>query len=322
MPLLDASLALALTMLALASVSSLLVEVVHRVLRLRPAGLKKMLERLYERDLEPRIDQSLRDTLAKAEAVRQRFLDKMLANPLLPDSKWQGPLRKLEKLSTEEFLRRLGQTEPGKHLRQMGEGELKDVVDRLAREFEMLGSAASDFFTRRAKLLSVLAGIALAFIANINAVRIFDHFTRDPQAAAAVIAQSEEFQEDWRETEQRVTRALPELQQEEAVKQIQNGLQDVRASLQSLGNRALPIGYDRYPASQNTPWSWLAVLLTGFLLGLGGPFWFQVVSRILELRRALGSGGKPSTTSGTAPSAVAPEPPTTEQRVAMLNGTG
>lgn len=56
------------------------------------------------------------------------------------------------------------------------------------------------------------------------------------------------------------------------------------------------------------------VLLTGVLLGLGGPFWFQIVSRITQIRQAV-RGGAPA---AAVPASTAAEPATTDQRLALL----
>jgi hypothetical protein len=64
---------------------------------------------------------------------------------------------------------------------------LKDV----AQKFEAFGKEASVYFEGRARLLSVLVALALAFLAHVDAVDLFKTYLRDPNARAKVIEQSE-----------------------------------------------------------------------------------------------------------------------------------
>lgn len=205
MPMLDASLAFALTMLALASVVTLLMEIFHRALRLRAKGLRQMVERLYDQELEPWVDKHLEELGETASDAKEKFLDQLLKNPLVSSTKLLKSLRRVEKMSDEEFLQRLGETEAGKLLHQMVKDKKEEagqLVDRWAQMFEVYGQAASDYFTRRAKLLSLIVGIALAFVANIDAVRIFNTYLEDPAVTQAIIADSDSFQQGLRQLDQ------------------------------------------------------------------------------------------------------------------------
>jgi len=337
MPLLDALLAFALTMLALASVATLLVEIVHRIGQLRAKGLRRMLERIYDQELRPLLAAELAKLEGAAEDVKQRFLREILENPLAESRSLQPALRSLERMSTEEFLRRLGDTEAGALLRQrLGAraAEIGQALDRLARRFDHYGAVASDFFARRAKVLSVAAGIGLAFICNVDAVRILNGYLKDSVAAQAVIAQSDVFLEQWREARE----SLAAFERSSGgsdgsdlsdrsdrsdgggdLAAVAARLAQVRDSLGDLEGTGLPVGYDRYPVTVDLGtwkfWSWaFIVLLTGFLLGLGGPFWFDVVMRLSQVRQALRGGVR----AGPGSPPEAPAAVTTAQRVALF----
>jgi hypothetical protein len=64
---------------------------------------------------------------------------------------------------------------------------LKDVTQK----FEAFGKEASVYFEGRARLLSVVVAMALAFLAHVDAVDLFRTYLRDPNARAKVIEQSE-----------------------------------------------------------------------------------------------------------------------------------
>ena len=49
----------------------------------------------------------------------------------------------------------------------------------------------SDYFKRRAQLLSFVVGIILAIMVNIHGIRLFERYLSDPELTATVIAQSD-----------------------------------------------------------------------------------------------------------------------------------
>ncbi len=339
MPLLDAALAFALTMLALASVATLLVEIFHRVTQVRTRGLKKMLSRLYEKELQPWVKEQLQKAGAGVEAGKAKFLQQMLQNPMIDSTKLAPALRSLERMSTEDFLRRLGDTQPGQLLLKVGKDRAADLekqLDRLALKFEELGKCAGDFFARRAKILSIAVGIVLAFLGNVNGKEIFDTYLENPRAAQAVIDRGEEIQQNWQQAEQRLDQTLKDLQAKGAgaetegeirrlVGEVNAGLSSLQADAEGIESSGLPIGYrDGAPVPPFGLWDWswwqwfLIVLLTGVLLGLGGPFWFDVVMRLTAVRQAVRGGG-----GQAAPAAPAggPAPPASPpDKKALLAG--
>ncbi len=331
MPMLDATLAFALTMLGLASVATLLVEIFHRLARLRTSGLSNMLIRLFENEIEPWIEKGEVKLEGKLEDLRDAFVQQLLHNPMVrKPGTWQ-PLRDLEEISGEEFLRRLGKTKVGEQLRQVAsdkEQELGQKIDQLALSFEQIGAAASNFFARRAKILSLVAGIALAFIGNINVLRIYDTYLRNPDTVQAIIAtQSTRLPEQWQATEQQLAKALVDLEnagrQKQAVQEIQTQIARVNTSLAELSGAGVPLGYEHYPVPsgrQRILW-FFGLLLTGILLGLGGPFWFDLVVRINRLRQVL--GGTSQKQSSTLQASILPQTADdngTAHRIALVRG--
>ena len=116
---------------------------------------------------------------------------------------WNG--RALAAMTPAEFMERLGSTEVGHAIAkanidarkaaedagvaaaEAGNIVLKDV----AQKFEAFGKEASVYFEGRARLLSVIVAMALAFLAHVDAVDLFKTYLRDPNARAKVIEQSQ-----------------------------------------------------------------------------------------------------------------------------------
>src|SRR2546430_8804251 len=124
-------------------------------------------------------------------------------NPRRAFGLWSG--RDLAAMTPAEFMERLGSIDVGQAIadadeavsnaaRQAGAtaAEAVNVVLKdVAQKFEAFGKEASVYFEGRARLLSVVVAMALAFLAHVDAVDLFRTYLRDPNARAKVIEQSE-----------------------------------------------------------------------------------------------------------------------------------
>jgi hypothetical protein len=116
---------------------------------------------------------------------------------------WNG--RDLAAMTPAEFMERLGSTEVGRAIAKANIDARKPAEDAgataaeaahvvlkdVAQKFEAFGKEASVYFEGRARLLSVMVAMALAFLAHVDAVDLFKTYLRDPNARAKVIEQSE-----------------------------------------------------------------------------------------------------------------------------------
>ncbi len=116
---------------------------------------------------------------------------------------WSG--RDLAAMTPAEFMERLGSIDVGQAVAaanaaattaaQAAGATAANAVDvvlkDVAQKFEAFGKEASVYFEGRARLLSVVVAIVLAFAAHVDAVDLFRTYLRDPNARAKVIEQSE-----------------------------------------------------------------------------------------------------------------------------------
>jgi chemotaxis protein histidine kinase CheA len=309
MPLIEAALAFAITMLALSLIVSSFVEVIHRAFKMREAGLKYMLEQLFDQvlvkyvkplaekageDAKKRLadnptDKALKEALTKIvddplKAVRDSFVERMTANRspvgLKADPRlaadvpagakkpglqfgniWGG--RRVTQLTSADFMERLGSVAIGDEIRKRVAGpapanaadaalkevlaidvaaEIKKVTDAdagksqadatldvlkditqkvraidvnkeiaqaatklgqtaadsvdtvltdIAQKFDGFGKDAATYFEGRARFMSVMVAIVLAFVVHVDAIDLFKTYFRDPNARAKVIEQSQ-----------------------------------------------------------------------------------------------------------------------------------
>lgn len=328
MELLQGSIAFALALAGLASVCTVLIEILHRVAGLRAKGLRLMLEAYFDQVLRPRLGE------VDTAALRADLIDKLTRNVLLerlhPSSTggqvlgglYRRRLLQATSVSLEDFLKRLPESEVFRKIEARTQVEAQQILQQLADRYEEYGEAARDYFKRRAQLLSLLMGIALALVANIQAVRIFDTFVKNPDLAARMAAQADKIETTLEQA--RGTNTTDDLAN------IQADFKQVSANLKAYEAFGLPIGWRYYPncfglgagdpdcnavrdaaagkskdeavctfssickTFSNDPagavlWV-LTVIITGILIGLGGPFWFDLAMRLTQLKQALGGG--------------------------------
>jgi hypothetical protein len=324
MPLLEAFLALALTMLSLAVIASLLVEFVHRLARTRANDLKGMLEGFYDRELRSFVETELKKTGKALDDHKKAFIERLAANPLLfgstsqPQGRIMSSLKPLESLSTQDFHKRLAYTDIGKVMKEKTEIEIDELVDSLSRAYDAFGVAATDLFKRRAELISLAAGLLVAFGLNVNALRVFEQYLDDPQLRANVVAQADLISAKYRESIDK-SDVKGFKNGEEAEEFVKSFKEDV-ASLEKSG---VTIGYS--PAAppcslwdkHERPWPqsllftvlWLlGVVGTGLLIGLGGPFWFDIVRKLTEVIQVARGGAATDRAETGKPTGAAPDP--------------
>ena len=153
------------------------------------------------------------------KSARASFVERMTANRapvgLNPDPtlaavppagaekpKWQlGNIwggRDVTQLTPNEFMERLGSIDVGKEIRAAAAAAgdktaevLEVLLKDIAQKFEGFGKDAATYFEGRARFVSVLVAIALAFFAHVDAVDLFRTYLRDPNARAKVIEQAQ-----------------------------------------------------------------------------------------------------------------------------------
>ena len=138
-----------------------------------------------------------------------QFAEQLMRNPnfdwirprSLFDRVWIWLQRRLvtydfENIDTRQFIEQLANTDAGDKLTALAEKELKPVLRTIAYQFERYGEAASDYFARRAWVISVFVSIVLAFVVNIDAIRVFRTLVLNPTAAAQIRQSYEALREE------------------------------------------------------------------------------------------------------------------------------
>jgi hypothetical protein len=379
MELLDAVLAFALTLAALATVVTVIMEIVLRSVLMRKKNLVEVM-RLLNGELP-------KGTLGLSEQERWEFFTKTVENPAegvskhIPKVLGEGDsaaaaMDKVDwrclkngvydKVSTEHLLRRLSELSSVTQLCAEANDKVKQEFYRLAGKYEEFGSAVSASFKRRSQFWSIVFGMILAVVANVDGIRIFEAYQASTDLAQTVVARQDQIGEAYGMTDDR-RRAI--LAQETVVEQAKAALAaarkksgddspeakvalekldeendklasltdpaelqrialDAQKQVESLIAMGVPIGAEYFPhcrifgrhdlstTCSGPGWPsgvgdglwperfafmghvllWLVpVVITGMLIGLGAPFWFDVAKRLSEVRQMFGASGSDST---------------------------
>lgn len=186
----QAALAFALIMLVLATIVTIILESFYKLLLTREKGFRLMMARMFDEVLKPRVGHLLRGvTLAEA---RDRFLDTVTRNQAYEEKNNLLHERvqpdQLSSMTMMQFADRLADTDVGRAIARGGSEYVENAINDLAQKFDRFGAATSRRFQDHARFWCVLASVLLAFIANVDAVRLMQSLVRDQALTDQVIA--------------------------------------------------------------------------------------------------------------------------------------
>lgn len=325
---LETGLAFAVTMMIFSSIVSVIIETGHRMLRTREKGLQMIMKALYKDVLWPRLSNQLTDKNASFED----FIKRLTWTRFLPDEKKASGLlafiykipiigkftsihrivnaRELKSLTTLEFIERLPETEAGRGLiaeaQKRGKKYLEIFLKDLASKYEDFGESATDYFSRRSRLVSVIVSICLAFALNINAIYLVKTFLENKEIRQTMVEQGNEVAKKLEEQGKAIEGFMKIGGEGDRanLEKIKENMQEINNTVKTMSSAGIPIGWDtaiwKKPVWQENKreksdglryarYAWLlflwagSVLLTGLLIGLGGPFWFNTFRKLSAL---------------------------------------
>jgi hypothetical protein len=245
---LNAALAFSITMLIMSMVVTVFVETIHRIVRLREKGLRLMLGHYFDRELSAHLTRAG----YVPESMRQIFLNLMTVNRAPsgaagmnrdftsnhPDQDnrlmawlWSG--RRLARLDSKEFMSRLGASEFGDVLRRnisnTGGVLADEVLKDVAQKFDAFGQEAGVYFQARARLLSIVVAIFVAWGMYVHPYELFANYIRNPEITKKVIDMQTAVEEKYQRQQMAIETEREELREAEATRQkAEEDLQSMR----------------------------------------------------------------------------------------------
>ena len=285
---LQVALALAVSMLIFSTFCTMVVEIIYKLFHLRQRGLTKMLESFYEGEVKQRCRKLLAREGGTVEEMPE-FVAKVTAMTGGAST-----------LSTIEFIRRLADTEIGKRLARRADREVEILIDDVVERYEDYGRSASHLFRRHSQISNAAVAVIVALCLNINAVTIFRTFQNNRELTQKIAGQAEQAVAAWEiQVELKKTAPADDASKTAAdsdTKDIQGSLKELKDAFEKAQQLGLPIGWTGdtfFNIDDIKKMGWFAwiitTVLTGFLIGLGGPFWYDMVKRLTVVSQVTGA---------------------------------
>ncbi|MEM1181049.1 MAG: hypothetical protein AAGM22_22095 [Acidobacteriota bacterium] len=292
MPILDAALAFAITMLLVATVVTRIVWVVQRFSSLRSDLFAQMFDDFYSNELEGVITREMNRLSGEVEegvtAGLMTVAEKLDEADLLPPDVSK---EELTSLPTTELIERLKRSHFGAEaLRGLGD-RAEDVFLALGERYDAVGEKYTQSFRRHSRKAATGVAFLLALVFNIDSLFLAGAFLGSEQARQTVFAQSEAIMGTYQSLATDLRSGDAEAVKAEDLERV---IAEARDQAALLNLRSFPILFNDFPhanfiggesrsrrqLTDGGDWvAWLVgVMLTALFAGLGAPFWYDTVT--------------------------------------------
>lgn len=311
MPLIDAALAFAITMLGVATVVTAVVNLLERTLKKLPKLLKQI---FHDRAVlfGEMTEQFLNQELAKIVDRENQLLEpnNQPRISMLTIDDLQALIGNVVHLSNADLIDKLKQSKTGCELIANLGTRASQVFDEISRRYTAVEQEYSEIFRQKIRIVSTVVSLLIALIFNVDSINIVGAYIRNPAMSTAIAAKSDQALANYKA--QLEKRQAPS-ENEAILKQLQEDQEQLQKEFKHLTSSGFPIGWSYFPYWPYSPSSpnpfgaeyvgaptwearlhWMAgIFLTSLLAGLGAPFWYDVIVKINQLTR----GGMPAPTS-------------------------
>lgn len=251
MELLDAAIALVVTLAALATSVTVLMEIWIRFFGLKSKTQVELFQRIFDNAVAGKF---------AGDPGRKDFLSKVLLNPLFRDRNcacirepdpgewapfWGRNSRGIYEWVSDEHVYRQLLKMPG--VAAESRAALVAKLKTFSRRYNELCAAASVEFKENRRVWSIIGGILLAFVFNVDAVRIYNDYLKRPELAASIAARAEQLERTAEEAQRRFDEAVENRNNdEENIEAINARIGELQDSIAELETSGVALGW-RFP---------------------------------------------------------------------------
>jgi hypothetical protein len=190
------------------------------------------------------------------------------------------------------------------------QGDIEKARRNIEEWYDGMMDRVSGWYKRRTTVLMLLLGFLVAAVVNADTINIANTLARDGALRSSLVAAAEQRISTPLSTTTTAGRTADEVDA-----QATRNLQSAHDAVNALG---LPIGWTRATPTnkddrRRVPDTFgdfflklVGILVTGFAISQGAPFWFDVLNKFMIVRSTV----KPSEKSGEQPSKDRPSPKT------------
>jgi hypothetical protein len=172
----------------------------------------------------------------------------------------------------------------------IADGNVQTLRDSVATWFDSSMDRVGGVYKRYLKLISLVVGLIIAMIFGADSVQLAESLWHDSSMRAVAVQSAQQFLHDNAPPAAKTT-------PDDSAEKTRKDLKDEEEKL-----RPLPLGWHDGAADAKRPQVWikhgLGILLTTLALSLGAPFWFDLLSKFINIR---GTGVRPARTDDVAP---------------------
>lgn len=312
MPFLDAALAFAITIFVVAIAVTQINNLIQKLSKVRRKQMKILLTDYFKNELEPVIKREVSRMQITIKTTAADKFEKMAADLTEGDLFSEEEISKIIDVSTEEIVERIKRSELGDKLLQKYGDEAKTIFNELGKRYEVIGLKYTESFRKHSRLWATGVAVVLALILNIDCIFIANTYIKSENIREGVIVQMNDILSDY-ETKVATLDSVPNTVLAE---DIRNSLDENKKQINVLTHSGFPIGPSYFPhvdfirdvlnkttvakldqrnTASTKDWIlWIAgILLTGFLAGLGAPFWYDAINGINRFAQKAKSSTKP-----------------------------
>ena len=297
MPLLDAALAFALTMLLIATAVSQISGLILGAMKQKFSVVKELIEKFMTSELKPIVERHLVALTDDAKEGVESALVKLTNDFQLSSVLNDDDIQKGVNASTEDIIAKLRASDLGKQLTLSLGTKAEQVFKDLAKRYNELQQRFTGFYRNHARWCTTIIALVLALGLNIDTIRLADSYIKQQNVSAGAVAQMGAIMSNYESAAKTTTGTNQVDELHSAVQQSQVEIQNLMHSGVPIGWQYFPYGAIGAPADANDKkatiraWAmWIfGILLTGMFAGLGAPFWYDAIKGIANVSQSLRS---------------------------------
>ncbi|MGL1956248.1 MAG: hypothetical protein OCD00_02870 [Colwellia sp.] len=273
---LETAFALAISMLIFSTLVSMIVEVIFRILRTKGKNLTFMLNIIYEQEVRKRIKPFLNN-------------NENIETPEKLSTHLESMNGGSHTLTSIEFIRRLAETNIGQQLAEHAKGNIDQIVHQLVTRYDSYGAAASERFRSKSKIITTIVSICLALALNINAIELIKTFQQNQTLTESMINNADLVTQHYSTTVEKIAKNKKDNgDKNTSPEELSASITELKNAITNVKELGLPIGWKNphpfSPPKDKMKWLdiffwFISTIATGILIGLGAPFWFDLVKR-------------------------------------------
>ncbi|HBM9256135.1 TPA: hypothetical protein L0X66_000425 [Citrobacter freundii] len=169
--------------------------------------------------------------------------------------------------------------------------------DAVAKQFDAVMDRASGWYKRRTQLMTFIIAVLLVVGGNIDSLNLSMVLASDSAVREKLVTIAQQKVDEAKKQTQCVNHSKTDNCAQPVTQELQSANEQYKDAVADLKSAGRELGWKMWPEDWK---AWLAkvvgLLITVFAVSLGGPFWFDILQRVMQVRS---TGPKPAEPDST-----------------------